>query len=363
MKLAVYTICKNEEKFVERFMDCLTGEADQVIVTDTGSTDKTVQALQDHGARVHQVTVQPWRFDDARNASLNFVPLDYEICVCIDLDEVLTEGWSEKIKQAWTPETNRLRYQYIWSHHPDGSPATTFWYDKIHRRDTHRWVHPVHEVLQTGPGITEVQTFAHGFELHHWPDASKSRSSYLPLLALSVREKPNDDRNSHYYGRELMFYQKYDEAITELKRHLSLPTAKWEAERAASMRFIGRCYKNLGNLAEAERWYLRAAGEAPGEREPWVELARVYYDLKQWANLASAAERALSIKERPMSYICEPGAWGSDPHDLAALGCWYSGRRQEALAHAKNAVAAEPNSERLQRNVKLMESQLQSTKP
>lgn len=359
MKLAVYTICKNEEKFVERFMKCLVGQADRVFVTDTGSTDKTVQALRDLGAVVPEVSVQPWRFDDARNASLNFVPLDYEICVCIDLDEVLTDGWAEKIKSAWTPETNRLRYQYVWSHHPDGSPATTFWYDKIHKRDTHRWVHPVHEVLNTGPGIQEVQTFAYGFELHHWPDPTKSRGSYLPLLAMSVKERPNEDRNAHYYGRELMFYRRYEDAIRELKRHLALPSATWEAERAASMRFIARCYKGLGNLQEAERWLLRSAAEAPGEREPWVDLARIYYDLKQWANLAAAAERALAIKERPMSYICEPDAWGADPHDLASLGCWYSGRKQEALQHGRDAVKVDPGNARLQRNVQLMEEQLQ----
>jgi hypothetical protein len=50
------------------------------------------------------------------------------------------------------------------------------------------------------------------FELDHWPDLSKSRSNYLPLLKLAVDEEPNDDRSAHYYGRELMFNGKYEEA-------------------------------------------------------------------------------------------------------------------------------------------------------
>lgn len=53
--------------------------------------------------------------------------------------------------------------------------------------------------------------------LKHYPDATKSRSSYLPLLELSVREDHDDDRNMHYLGREYMYYEKWDKAIETLK--------------------------------------------------------------------------------------------------------------------------------------------------
>ena len=46
MKVVVYAICKNEEQFVDRWMDSM-GEADQVAVLDTGSTDGTVRCLRD----------------------------------------------------------------------------------------------------------------------------------------------------------------------------------------------------------------------------------------------------------------------------------------------------------------------------
>ena len=73
MKIAVYTICKNESKFVDSFMNCLKNEADAVYVTDTGSTDDTVEKLRAHGAIVNQVVINPWRFDDPRNISFNIV--------------------------------------------------------------------------------------------------------------------------------------------------------------------------------------------------------------------------------------------------------------------------------------------------
>lgn len=69
MKIVVYAICKNEEQFVERWMQSMS-EADQVVVLDTGSTDNTVQRLRDRGAAVTRETVRTWRFDAARNRSL-----------------------------------------------------------------------------------------------------------------------------------------------------------------------------------------------------------------------------------------------------------------------------------------------------
>ena len=81
MKVCVYAICKNESQFVDRWMDSMC-EADAVYVLDTGSTDDTVERLRARGAIVETETVSPWRFDVARNRSLEMVPDDADICVC-----------------------------------------------------------------------------------------------------------------------------------------------------------------------------------------------------------------------------------------------------------------------------------------
>jgi glycosyltransferase involved in cell wall biosynthesis len=72
-KICVYAICKNEEQFVDRWMDSMS-EADLVVVTDTGSTDTTVEKLKARGAIVYTEEISPWRFDKARNCSLDHVP-------------------------------------------------------------------------------------------------------------------------------------------------------------------------------------------------------------------------------------------------------------------------------------------------
>ncbi len=353
MKIAISTIALNEEKFVDRFMD-MALEADGVFVLDTGSADDTVGKLRYRGASVTIGHVKPWRFDTARNAALDLVPADYDIVVSVDLDEVFERGWAQAIRDAWTPETTRLRYQYAWSHNEDGSDGITFWYDKIVSRKHYRWILPVHEIFTIKAGIDEVQTFTDKVKLHHWPDNTKSRSSYLPLLELAAKESPTDDRTAHYYGRELMFYGRYDDAIKQLKIHLELPTALWGAERCASMRFIARCFMSLGNLGEALSWALRAVAESQHDREPWIELAKIYQALNNHAGMFYACEQALAITKRPTSYICEPFAWNHEPYDLAALGAWYIGLKDKARSYAALAVELNPTDIRLKNNLTLM---------
>ena len=190
-KVCVYAICKNEEKFVERFMDSVC-EADKVFVLDTGSTDNTVKKLKERGAIVKTKEIKPWRFDVARNLSLDMVDLDTDICVCIDLDEVLVGGWRDKLEELWNDKITRLRYNYIWSFDKYHHPEVNFYIEKIHSRKNYKWTHPVHEVL-TYNGEKEEFLTTDEITVEHYPDNKKSRSSYLPLLELSVEEDPDDD--------------------------------------------------------------------------------------------------------------------------------------------------------------------------
>ena len=147
MKVCVYAICKNESKFVDRWMDSML-EADGVYVLDTGSSDETAAMLRARGAHVEVETVSPWRFDTARNRSMELVPDDADICICTDLDEVFHAGWRRLLEDAWRPGTTRAAYRYTWNFNPDGSEGYVFWTEKAHSRHGYVWTHPVHEVLE-----------------------------------------------------------------------------------------------------------------------------------------------------------------------------------------------------------------------
>jgi tetratricopeptide (TPR) repeat protein len=353
MKVAIYTIALNERQFVDKWFEA-SKDADYLMIADTGSTDGTVERARELGIVVHSIKNMPWRFDDARNAALALLPEDIDMCISLDMDEVITPNWKPVIEELWSRGVTRPRYKHVWSFNDDGTPGLEFSYDHIHARKGYRWRHPVHECLYSY-GIEEKQEWTDGLETHHHPDPSKSRAQYLPLLALSVKEDPYNDRNAFYYGRELYFYGKNEEAARELKRHLDLPTAHWAPERAASMRFIGKSLPE-----EAEIWFRKAIAQAPGRREPWVDLAKLYYERNDWTNSLETAKEALAITEKPLEYLCEADAWGAAPYDYAAIACYNLGLYKEASEYAQKAYDLEPSDERLKNNLDfcLMKSDL-----
>ena len=354
-RVSVYAICKNEAQFVSRWMDSMA-EADEIVVLDTGSTDETAELLRGRGAKVWVEEISPWRFDVARNRSLELVGEDAEICVCTDLDEVFQSGWREKVEQAWREDAGQLSYRYTWSFLPDGREGVVFRQEKIHARRGYRWAHPVHEVLRwVGEGKRKPILFADGVQLDHHPDGTKSRGQYLPLLELSVAEDPADDRNMHYLGREYLYHHRWDDCIRTLQRHLALPGAVWKDERAASMRYIAKALLEKGEEKKAWSWYLRAVAEAPHLREALVDLAMLLYRQEQWDGVLYFTGRALEISTRGESYISEPAAWGSLPHDLRAMAFYRTGRLSEAAEAARLAAELEPDSDRLAGNAALLD--------
>ena len=95
-KVCVYAICKNEEKFIEKWYNSIK-EADYICVLDTGSNDNSVKKFKELGIKVKKKIINPWRFDIARNESLKIIPKDTDICICLDLDEVMLPGWKDEL--------------------------------------------------------------------------------------------------------------------------------------------------------------------------------------------------------------------------------------------------------------------------
>ena len=358
-KVCVYAITKNEEKFVKRWVNSMK-EADEIYVLDTGSTDNTVNLLKELGVHVKELIIEPWRFDVARNESLKLVPLDTDICVCTDLDEVFVPGWRKVLEDIWQKDTTRLAYNYNWSLDNKNNPLVNFYIEKIHSRNNYIWKHPVHEVLYYIGNNKENKITTDKITLNHYPDKEKNRSSYLPLLELSVKEEPDNDRNMHYLGREYMYYGRWHEAIETLIKHLNLKSATWKDERSASMRFIARCYKQLDRIEEARMWLDKAIKETPYLRDPYVERALLENSLDNYKDVEYYSKKALEIKSHKKNYINEIFSWNNTIYDLLSVSLYYQEKYNESLKYANKALEMEPDNERIQNNIKLIKEKLEN---
>lgn len=356
LRVAVYTIAKDEGRHVDRYMDAVVPELrpqDGVFVLDTGSEDDTVERLRARGATVERKIFCPWRFDVARNANLQMVPQDFDVCFRIDLDEVVQPSWRAEIDRSWVPGTTRASHHYAWNHHPDGSPDVVFDTNSaIHARHGYYWKYPCHETLHLRDGAREVQVES-DVRIEHWADGTKPRTSYLGLLEVGVKEEPSDPRCSVYYARELLFANENERCLAECLRYLALPGSTWWVERSYVMRVLGWVNNRMGRPFEAQRWFLRACAEDPGLREPWYELADHYRQQNNHVGCFFASKQCTDVQgPRPATHYSEDKCWHERPWDLLSIGAFYSNSKNQALWGAMVADWHRPGDPRLQENLR-----------
>ena len=344
-KLAIYTIALNEAKHVKRWYES-TKDADYHIIADTGSTDKTVEIAKKLGIIVHQVSIKPFRFDDARNAALALVPSDADVCLSLDMDEVPEEGTIQTIKETWDKETTR---GWLWWETGNKWKNN----NRLHARHGYRWIKPCHEVTTKYTPGEEVYV-DYDLVVYHKPDNAKSRNQYLPMLEFAVKEDPRDARMWAYLTREYFFHQKWEKVIETANK--TLEAGGWYVERGAVCRAAGEACRQLERQEEARDWHLKGVKEAPDQLEGWFSLAQFAYTHKNWQGCWDAAIKVTKL-ERQSHYLVDNSIWEWRCFDLLSIAGWYIGKKEEALDFVQKAIKANPDDKRLQDNLKWMEEQ------
>lgn len=347
LKIAVYTMAKNESQHVDQFCDTVA-TADIVVVTDTGSTDGTPELLRKRGVVVKEAAIMPWRFDTATNVALSHVPADIDVCVKLDLDERLSPPagtlWRDAIEEVWHGKTVQLNYTYVWSWAPGQVgkvPGVQFTACHIHARSGFVWQHPGHAALTyTGPDSATAQ--ACKLQIHHYP-TNKSRPDYLPLLQLAVRENPCP-RTLFYLGREYAGRKMYDQAIATLVQYLEHKQSHWQAERAEAMRLIGTCFATQQQHPQAVRWLIQATAEYKTAREPWYSLLEYTLSIKDFAGAVWAGTRCLAITKRDLGYVTQAAdAWSSTVYLKLATAYEQVGHRDNQIKTLETGLSAFPH--------------------
>jgi len=357
--ITVYAICKNEEKFVKRWVESMK-EADYIVVVDTGSTDNTIAEFKKYGIEPYKTTINPFRFDEARNVALNLCPKDTTIFVSTDLDEVFDPGWADILRKRWTKDHVRANYKYAWSSLSNGEPGRIFTYDKIHNKDW-KWKYPVHELLvnvNTNSNEYHIDNTLNVFNdifLHHYPDQNKSRGSYLELLELRAQEDKDDYYGLIYLGHEYYYRQRYKKSIdtleTVLERFFDRMT---QTERASCYLFMGDDYRALGDNNSAIKSYISAIQIEDSYREPYMAMAKLYLDMKEYDSAIFYVKKGVKKSYRHYSWLERDKSWNSEPYDILSVASYYLGNKRDSLSYSIKALSLNGQEQRLKDNLELI---------
>ena len=311
MKIAVYTIALNEEQFVQKWYDSAK-DADYLLIADTGSQDGTVELAKSLGINVVNISIKPWRFDDARNAALAMLPSDIDMCISLDMDEVLTEGWRAALEKT---TGNQIEYDYVWSwkDKEEKYPDIVHINNKVHSRYGFRWKNLIHETIHADPRTKINVELCKDFSIHHHPDLEKSRDSYTELNKINLQEDSKNPRYIMYYANDLLGIGNKKEAAKYFKEFLNYSDSK--AERSVAYRRLSMCVPN-----KQLYYLLKAHKENPETREPLVMISIYYFKKKDWKNCYEYATKSVAITRKMISHTTEEFAWGWLPYNLQKLG-------------------------------------------
>ena len=316
MKLAVYTISKNEAHNVEGFMKA--AEGCPVYVLDTGSTDNTVELLKEHGAHVVQKIIDPWRFDTARNEALALVSDDVDVCVSVDMDERLDTGWQDKLQAEWSGNVGSYFYIAEWADEACTIPSVQSPRTRLHSRHDYEWHRQIHEVIRPLEGV-EQKWCDTSIVVKHYQDGKQR--NYSPALRELLEENPNDADAWLQLAGECHQVGELNEALDAYKQYLKVIEDDEQIllryRRAHVWISIAQCLHKLGKTDEVVRAFLSAIAAEPNCREAWTHFSHIALQMGNAPLAYGSAMTAYSIKNPPHHAATEAACWGELPKEIA----------------------------------------------
>src|SRR3954469_19752446 len=159
-RVSLCIIAKNEERRLGRCLSSVAKLVDEIVVVDTGSSDRTRQIAAEHGAKVIDF---PWcdDFAAARNESIRYATGEW--IFWLDCDHWLDEENRERLRKLFASLPNEnVAYMMKWRSPSDegGSQATLLDATQLFRNDPRiRWEHRIHEqirpAIQRSGGTTQ----------------------------------------------------------------------------------------------------------------------------------------------------------------------------------------------------------------
>ncbi len=119
-------ITRNEEKKLERCLNALQGVADEIIVVDSYSVDRTLEICQRYGCKITQRQFQG--FGSQRQYAIGLASHNYILSV--DADEVISEELREKIIELKKSGFDHRVYSVMIQNYFCGNPVHHSGYER-----------------------------------------------------------------------------------------------------------------------------------------------------------------------------------------------------------------------------------------
>jgi glycosyltransferase involved in cell wall biosynthesis len=193
-KLSAAMIVKNEEEMLAECIESFREAVDEIVIVDTGSTDRTVEIAQQYQVQLYH---HKWKddFSEARNFSISKVTGDWVLI--IDADERMERADIPKVRMSkWQDKYNAVCFAVFSSlpGHAGGADFGKHYSPRLFKkRDDIYYYGIVHNLLNvpTNIAVSEIRLYHLGYDLDRGKMLKKFNRS-ITLLQKQVKDQPDD---------------------------------------------------------------------------------------------------------------------------------------------------------------------------
>jgi glycosyltransferase involved in cell wall biosynthesis len=339
---------KDEEKMLPACLDSIRDIADELIVVDTGSSDRTVEIARSYGAIVHH---HPWQKDFSlhRNQSISYATGDW--ILQIDADERLTEQSRQSLKKVIAglpPKTNSVMV-VIRDCTKDGELRSLWNFPRLYRnRVGAKYVGAVHNqvLVPGGVAFSDLAIEHFGYDLSPEVMRRKFRRT-VTLLRKLHKENPQDPFATYFLANSYCAYRRFRHAIVWGEKTLERLRAvdKAPAHYMSVYSTLITSAMQLRRYAEVKRYASEAVQLYPKYLDAHYYLSCLAFMSKNFAEAIQHGEQYYSTRD---FMLADPANCSTIMHFTLSNSHWVDyyygfsvlmlGQAEKGMQHLSRAV-------------------------
>jgi tetratricopeptide (TPR) repeat protein len=277
--LCLNMIVRNESKIIKRLLESVVKYIDCYCICDTGSTDNTIEIIQTFFSSQTppipgRIIQEPFRdFGYNRTFSLKACEeIDAKYVLLLDADMVFQVNPLFSKEDLYSRLTEDAYYVF--------QGSDTFYYKNVRivkNRIGMTYWGVTHEYVNTPKGTKYEKLEKDDVFINDIGDGGCKADKFvrdINLLKKGLEQEPNNDRYTFYLANSYRDAGQYENAIDTYKKRIEI--GGWFDEVWHSHYSIGKCYKNMGDMANAIYWWLEAYNFYPNRIENLYEIIHHY---------------------------------------------------------------------------------------
>jgi glycosyltransferase involved in cell wall biosynthesis len=289
MELSVCLIVKDEEKVIERCLNCVKKFANEIIIVDTGSTDKTKLICQSFTKNIYDLK---WEYDFSKARNFAFSKATKDYIMWIDADDIIKQSEIDKINSLKNDKVlcDVYMLKYAVSFNSYNQPTFVFYRERIFKRsDNFLFSGFIHEAVSVS-GIVKYLDIT----IEHRKIKNGDIKRNLKIYRRNLGQKFSA-RDQYYYSKELFYNGYYKKCIKQIKKFLKMSN-KYLPNINDAYLTMAKCYYFINNLLESKKIIFEFLNNYFPNSEVICLLADIFSKENNFNNAIFYYECALNLK-------------------------------------------------------------------